>query len=163
MEGRRNTIGGALLVAAASAWIAGATVGGTSRAGWCDPTVIGLFVAGGLCLIAAVVVLAGPHSVRQEVIQSQPIEAPQVRQLVEPDLAPAAISELERVRPGLAARTLAQDSADVENALAKAYRAFHGTGVKVLHSPAKIPTDLPHDKFLERLDEVIRLLREHQK
>jgi hypothetical protein len=51
-----------------------------------------------------------------------------VSPLAEPDLAPAAISELEQVRPGLGARTLAQESADVENALAKASPAFHGTG-----------------------------------
>jgi hypothetical protein len=83
--------------------------------------------------------------------------------LAEPDLAPAAIRELEQVRPGLATGTLAQDSAEVANALAKAYRAFHGTGVRVLHSPAKIPTDLPHDKFLERFDEGIERLREGSK
>jgi hypothetical protein len=61
MHEHRGPVGGALLGAVAGCWIAAVTVGATSEGGWCNGAVIGLFVAGGLCLAAAVVVLTGPH------------------------------------------------------------------------------------------------------
>jgi hypothetical protein len=57
-----STIGGALLSAAALAWISAAVVVATAqRAHWSDPIVLGLIAAGGLCLVAALVVFAGPR------------------------------------------------------------------------------------------------------
>jgi hypothetical protein len=58
----RSTIGGALLSAAALAWISAAVVVATAqRAHWSDPIVLGLIAAGGLCFVAALVLFAGPR------------------------------------------------------------------------------------------------------
>lgn len=85
------------------------------------------------------------------------VEAP--RPLAEPDLAPAAIRELEQVRKELAAGTLRIDSSELANALGAAHRAIHGLGVRARGSPVYIPQLGSRELVVERVDKVIERLK----
>jgi hypothetical protein len=78
--------------------------------------------------------------------------------LAEPELAAAAIRELEQVRERLATGTLTIDSSELANALSAAHRAIYGLGVRARGSPIYIPQLGSRELVVERVDVVIEQL-----
>jgi hypothetical protein len=63
MGEHRSRLGVGLVTCVAACWVGGATTAATNAAGWGNPVVIGLLIAGAFCLVGAWVLLRGRERV----------------------------------------------------------------------------------------------------